>query len=789
MLYTEKDIDFEQPIWKKLKPLVDSRHLSNLPQTVFFALKGKHRDGHEFVEELYQKGVRNFVISKQMQLPESQIWLVSDPLAVLQGWAAHHRKNFRAPLIAITGSNGKTIVKEWLYELLSPDFCIIKSPKSYNSQLGVPLSVLQAEDRHELAIFEAGISMPHEMQRLEAILQPDFGIFTNLGSAHSENFSSEAEKILQKLSLFVHCKKLVLSSKQSQVLSFAQTLNIPLLLWGFQSGDQIRIVEQISKAHSTILKLVENRQNFELVLPFADEPSIQNAMNCIAMMRLLGLSYEQIQPRVMNLVNLPMRLSIKDGGTCTLIDDSYNNDLQGLKLALDFLNLKSATQPKTLILSEMSGTEPEQVAALVATARLDGLYAVGKSFSSSPPLDFGCPTQVFESTEALRANLPELKGFVLIKGSRHFGFEKLVRAYESKIHATRLEINLSALAHNFRVFKGLVSHQTRLMAMVKAFAYGSGSVEVAKVLEYLGVDYLTVAFADEGIALRKAGIKVPIMVMSPQAEQFEVLEEYKLEPEVFNLRLLEKLIQKHPHLPFHLKLNTGMNRLGFDDAGALKPYLSAHPKLKIQSVFSHLAASGSAAHREFTLAQIERFQAELAHLDLPPNTLKHLANTEAIVNFPQATFDMVRLGIGLYGVSENESVRKFLKVVGTLKTTVIQLRTVPVGQSVGYNRDFVAQRPTQVAVLAIGYADGFDRRNGWGRGKVMIGDRLVSIIGAVCMDMSFADVTGLEVYEGQEVMVFGESPTVEEVAKTWQTIPYEVLTHVNERVKRIFYED
>ncbi len=789
MLYTQAEPDFEQEFWQNMKPLTDSRNLSNPAQTVFFALKGGHRDGHEFIEDLYAKGVRKFVVSKQIHLKDGYVFQVGDPVFTLQRWAAHHRAKLNFPMLAITGSNGKTIVKEWLYELLSPNFSIIKSPKSYNSQIGVPLSVLEAEPGHELGIFEAGISQPGEMQHLAAILRPDYGIFTNIGTAHSENFADNRQKTAEKMSLFKGVKTLIVCAQHTTVVEEARKQNIPVLLWGRAQEAYIAVEEQKPLGTATRLILREKNQRHELMLPFSDLPSIENAMHCIAASRLLGVDYQTIKERIGLLRNLPMRLSIKDGGNCILIDDTYNNDLQGLKVALEFLNQKAGTKPKHLIVSQVTGCSAWEVAALVSQAKLNSVVAVGEGFESLSSHDFGCSHYFFPTTDELKRHLPAFDGFVLIKGSRHFGFEQVVRAYEAKLHSTRLELNLSALAHNFRVFRGILPQNVRIMVMVKAFAYGSGSVEVAKVLEYLGVDYLAVAFVDEGVALRKAGVRVPIMVMSTQSEQLEAVDRFGLEPEVFNLELLRAIALKYPQIPFHIKLNTGMNRLGFDEIGTLKQFIAQHPHLQIKSIFSHLAASGNDLHKDFTLEQIRLYQSYLQELSLCKHVLRHIANTEAIAAYPQAVFDMVRLGIGLYGISENPHIQSLLKVVGTLKTTIIELRNIKAGQSVGYNRAFVAARDCQIAVIAIGYADGFDRRNSLGVGKVLIKNKLVPIVGYVCMDMSFADVTGLDAVAGDEVVVFGENPHVTDIAKNWQTIPYEVLTHVNERVKRIYYED
>ncbi len=780
--------------WEGKKPLIDSRMLFDPEQTVFFALKGRHTDGHKFVASLYERGVRDFVVSQPVEsLPGARILTVSDPVSVLQQWACRHRARLNCPVIAITGSNGKTIVKEWLFELLSPYFSIIKSPKSYNSQLGVPLSVLEAAPRHTLAIFEAGISQPGEMKRLADILKPDFGIFTNVGTAHSENFASQSEKIAEKMLLFEGCRRVICSESYPEIIKEAQKRGIALYIWGVGRDCDLRIRTMSTQNHSLSLELSEKgKPAGSVCLPFTDSPSIENVLHCVAAMRLLGIDFAAIAKGVQLLQNLPMRLSIKDGGSCILIDDTYNNDLQGLGVALSFLQQKAGGQPKTLILSDLAGeaSPVEAVASLVKSSQITRLIAVGKKLSQHRDKFKPIESVFFERTEDLLAALPGLTGFVLVKGAREFGFERVVRAYEAKLHATRLEINLSALAHNFNVYKALLRPTTRTMAMVKAFAYGAGSIEIAKVLEYNGVDYLAVAFVDEGIALRKAGIKIPIMVMNPQPETFPAYQPYRLEPELYSFDLLRKWTAGGYTSPFHLKINTGMNRLGFSRSEwpQLAAWLKENPELKPASVFSHLAASGSEQYRDFTLAQIADFQTAVSMLAIGSNTLLHIANTDAIGLYPQAEMDMVRLGIGLYGISAGRE-RTLLKTVSTLKTTVSQVRKISPGESVGYQRGFIAQRPTEVATIAIGYADGFDRRNSLGVGKVFIRGKAAPVLGYVCMDMAMVDTTEIGAEAGDEVVIFGENPSAEQVAAAIGTIPYEVLTSVNERVKRIFFED
>jgi Alr-MurF fusion protein len=793
---------FEFPVFQLL---TDSRAANFSEGTVFFAISGKSHDGHQYLNELYKNGIRQFVVEDKSKVDlkflfEANVFLVENSIKCLQDIATFHRKRFLFPVIGITGSNGKTIVKEWLYQLLSPDFSIVKSPKSYNSQIGVPLSVWQMEAEYNLAIFEAGISTSGEMSNLEHIIKPTIGIFTNVGPAHSEGFDSFEAKIKEKAILFSHSKKIIYCKNHSIIDSFLLS-NFPkekLIAWDCQLS-----------VGNCLLTIQESK--YELQLPFKDSASIENLIHCVVLMLQFGISISTIQSRIRNLVNIPMRLELKAGKNNNyLIDDTYNNDPEGLKIALQFMQQQDMKCNKVLVLSEMhqigleSSVLYKQISALVFEKNIGIFIGIGKEITKHSRL-FPANALFYEDVESLLEELPDLAikdSLVLIKGARVFQFERIVQFLAQKIHRTVLEINLNALANNLKVFRQMVKPETKIMVMVKAFAYGSGTHEIAHLLQYHKVDYLAVAYTDEGVQLRENNIILPIMVMNPSVDEFETLAKNNLEPEIYSFSILQSFIdycqtsvlnhQIHT-TKVHLAIDTGMHRLGFEEGqiAELCEILKVH-KIKVASVFSHLVGADGAEFDDFSEKQALLFDkiAKKIENELGYKFLKHLLNSAGITRHTQYQYDMVRLGIGLYGIEAEGHPSNFhLQNVSTLKTIISQIRNVEKGESVGYSRKSFVQKNSKIATLAIGYADGYSRVFGNGNGKVWIKGKLAPIIGNVCMDMCMADITGIEAEEGDEVIVFGENLPVEKVALIANTISYEILTSVSERVKRVYFLD
>lgn len=791
---------------------IDSRSLQNNKNTLFFALIGPNNDAHIYISALIEKGVQTFVVN---QIPaglsdKAIFFVVENTLASLQKFAAHHRSQFSFPVIGLTGSNGKTIVKEWLNFLLSPDYNIIRSPKSYNSQVGVPLSVISINDRHNLGIFEAGISKMNEMEKLEVIIQPTIGILTNIGTAHDEGFESLEQKIKEKLRLFKHSKLII----------YQKNKNIDAVLSGFGFGEGFG--EKFSWSYSdktadvfvkktvidckAILQISYVAANFEIQIPFQDDASIENAITCL--MVLLNFKYDitTIQNRMQWLYPVEMRLKVKNGiNNTTLIDDSYSSDFQSLKIALDFLESQKQYKNKTLILSDIfeSGLSNEElyasVSQLITSNKIARFIGIGETISEFKHKFANCVT--FKNTADFFLNVNHLNfnnETILIKGARHFQFEEIVTALEEKTHETVLEINLNAISHNLNFYKSKLKPTTKMMVMVKAFGYGSGGFEIAKLLEYHKVNYLGVAFADEGIALKNAGILLPIMVLNPEATSFSSIIQHKLEPEIYSLKGLRAFLQiaeqrKLKHFPIHIKLDTGMHRLGFEaeNLDDLIAALRDNKSVYVKSILSHMATSDDVKHQEFAHFQIALFeelsQKLMTALQIKP--VRHLLNTSGISNFSHAQYDMVRLGIGLYGISNDTNEQQYLENVGTLKSIISQIRTIQVGESVGYGRRFVADKPTKIATIPIGYADGISRHWGNGVGFVTINHQKATIVGSICMDMMMVDSTEINCNEGDAVIIFGESPTVPFMANQLKTISYEILTSISQRVKRVFYRE
>jgi alanine racemase len=785
---------------------IDSRSLQNSATTLFFALAGPNNDAHIYIEELISKGVQNFVVT---HIPDgvqakANFLVVKNTLEALQKLAAYYRSLFDIPVVGITGSNGKTIVKEWLNFLLSPDYTIIRSPKSYNSQVGVPLSVFGINEQHNFGIFEAGISTVSEMEKLEPIIRPTIGVLTNIGSAHDEGFADVNEKIIEKLRLFDHSQ--ILIYQKNKAVSALIPTKINTFSWSFVDASADVFVAKTQRGSQTKLNITHVKEVFEIEIPFLDEASIENAISCLLVLLYLKYDLGSIQDRIQLLYPVEMRLKLKNGtNNCSLIDDSYSADFQSLKIALDFLESQKQSTKKTLILSDIfqSGLTNDalysRVGQLIISNKISRFIGIGTVISQFKNQFENCVT--FDTTSEFLSKIDQLNfenETILIKGARSFQFEKIVSALEEKTHETVLEINLNAISHNLNYYKSKRKPTTKMMVMVKAFGYGNGGFEIAKLLEHHKVDYLGVAFADEGISLKNAGIQLPIMVLNPESTSFPAIIQHQLEPEIYSLKGLNAFLkiaeQKNlQQFPIHIKLDTGMHRLGFEanTLDALITTLKGNQRVVVKSVLSHMATSDAKEHKEFSLSQIRLFESMSSQLmrDLQIHPIRHILNTSGISNFPEGQFDMVRLGIGLYGVSNDGEEQKYLENVSTLKSVISQIRTIPAGDSVGYGRRFMAEKPTQVATIPIGYADGISRLWGNGVGYVSINKQKAYILGSICMDMLMVDVSTIDCSEGDSVIIFGESPTVVEMAQKTQTIPYEILTSISQRVKRVFFRE
>lgn len=786
--------------------VVDSRSVLVPDSSLFFALSA-HRNGHEFIKDAYQKDIRNFVISEEKyakQYPDCNFILVDDVLKALQDLAAYHRNQFNLKTIGITGSNGKTIVKEWLYQLLASDFNIVKSPKSYNSQIGVPLSVWQIDAEDTLGIFEAGISAVDEMDHLARIINPQIGILTNIGEAHAEGFSSKREKLTEKLKLFSQTDLFIYAPEYVTEVNFKDLPGKKKFSWSSKQAADLQIIAIEPIENNCYLRAIYQSREIECMLPFKDKASIENGMICWAMLLALDYTPEQADLRLEKLSHVSMRLELKNGiNQCSVIDDSYSADISSLAIALDFLNQQNQHPKKTVILSELFETGKsdldlyEEIADLLNQKKINRLIGIGPHISNFGNL-FNFETQFFDNTNAFIEAFPGLQfnhETILVKGARRFEFARISKLLTQKIHDTVLEIDLNAMVGNLQFYRSKIKPGVKIMAMVKAFSYGSGSFEIANLLQFHKVDYLAVAYADEGIALRKAGITLPIMVMSPEESAFEAIIKHNLEPEIYSIEILKSFLNALSdydfNYPVHIKIDSGMHRLGFDYAeiDQLLTTLRINDQIKVQSVFSHLVASDAAEHDGFTRQQIEKFKSIsdqiLEVLNYKP--LLHISNTSGITRWPDGQMDMVRLGIGLYGFDSALPNNRGLQTTMVLKTTVTQVKELQAGETVGYSRRGVLPAGGKIATVKIGYADGYNRAFGNGTGKMLINGHLVPTIGSICMDMTMLDITGLDVKAGDEAIVFNQQHSIMQLAEEVKTIPYEILTNISQRVKRVYF--
>ena len=799
--------------------LTDSRSLCFPEETLFFALKSTRNDGHRYIEDLYRRGVRNFVVeNKSLYLPSfasfpnANFLIVPSPLAALQRLAERHRDEFNIPIVGITGSNGKTMVKEWLYQLLLPSQKIVRSPRSYNSQIGVPLSVWLLNEQTEIGIFEAGISQPGEMMALRDIIQPTIGVLTSLGSAHQENFRSMEEKCMEKLELMHDTEAMVYCSDNDTISRCIRRMQYKgeKIAWS-QCDEQVALfVKRIeTKGQSARITYIWQGEENTYSIPFIDEASIEDTITCAAVALRLGLTPGQLADRMPKLEPVAMRLEVKEGQRgCLLINDSYNSDINSLDIALDFMQRRESagSLTKTLILSDIfqTGTTPDklyaQVSDLAVKRGINKFIGIGPELTAQADKiqmadkQFFADVNHFLSSDAFVALHHEL---ILLKGARPFGFDQITEQLEQKVHETILEVNLNAVVENLNYYRSFLKPETKMVCMIKADGYGAGAVEIARTLQDHRVDYLAVAVADEGVTLRKAGITANIMIMNPEMTAFKTMFDYDLEPEVYSFRLLDALIKAARKegitgWPVHIKLDTGMHRLGFDpehDMDELIDRLKHQTAVIPRSVFSHFVGSDSDDFDAFSAQQFALFEAGSSKLQaaFSHRILRHIDNSAGIEHFPERQLDMCRLGLGLYGIDSRDN--RILNTVSTLKTTILQMHHVPAGETVGYSRKGKLDRDSVIAAIPIGYADGLNRHLGNRRGYCLVNGQQAPYVGNICMDVAMIDVTDIPCQEGDQVEIFGEHLPVTVLSDAIDTIPYEVLTGVSNRVKRVYFQD
>ena len=788
---------------------IDSRKPFSAADTLFIALRGERHDGHRFLRELYARGIRNFLVSEPRHaegLEEANVLVAADTLDALQRMAAWHRGLHTAPIIGITGSNGKTVVKEWLFQLLRDREHIVRSPGSWNSQVGVPLSVWSLRPEHTLGIFEAGISRPGEMNRLRSMIHPTIGIFTNIGPAHGEGFTDDRAKALEKAQLFGQAKAVVFCADHPAV---AEALHASgagrgaaLRGWSRERNGWLHVVREEALPHGMRLRVAGERFDFAFDIPFSDHASAENALHCVTLLLHLGCEPAWIQERTPHLPAVSMRMEAVEGvHGMTLLNDAYSNDTASLAIALEHLDALAAGRRKAVVLSDLVGGAGEaeakyaKVEELLQRAQVATVLTVGPELSRR---SFGFASRVehyADAQELAESVSPATleQHAVLIKGARAYGLERIAQRWQRQVHGTVLEIDLEAIRHNLNHYRALLAPGTRVMAMVKAFGYGGGALELARLFAHEQVDYLGVAYADEGIELRQNGIATPILVMNPESVPMDVLHRFRLEAEVYDERSLAEAMRfarLHPDAPpIHLKLDTGMRRLGFteEELPRLLESLKGQRRVRIASILSHLAASEDPQHDEFTREQIAAFtrmaEALIAMLGYRP--LLHIANSGGATRWKEAHFDLVRLGIGLHGIGVDAQETGQLQHASTLRTVLAQLKRAPHGTTIGYGRRGIAQGDRIIATVPLGYADGLSRRLGNGAGRLWVHGRPAPIIGSVCMDMCMIDVTGIPCSVGDAAVLFDPAHPITELARDLGTIPYEVLTSIPQRVKRV----
>lgn len=808
--------------------LTDSRNVSFGAESLFFAISGRQHDGHAYVEQAYTAGVRSFVVEHLPAKPhaDANYVLTDNSIAALQQITAAHRRQFTIPVIGITGSNGKTIVKEWLYHLLKQDLDIVRSPRSYNSQIGVPLSVWEMDAQHQVGIFEAGISLPGEMSLLEAVIQPTIGIITNIADPHREGFTSDAHKLTEKLRLFDHCDTIVYCADHALIHTSLHA-DTRCVSWSKKNADaevQVYDIEQLSDSTAFRIQFRDLALHFRI--PFTDEASLENSVHALITALLLAEqrnalhanTIEHLTAHASTLPGISMRLELKRGmRNCLIVNDSYSADLASLEIALRFQAQHGSGLQRTVIITDFdesgmdADTVSKKVADMLRAYDVQHVITIGEGFLQHQEHFHNIPFIAYRDTETFlqfRTQADFENEVILIKGARRFRLERISRMLEAKTHGTVLRIHLHHMVHNLHVYRNLLQPGVKTMAMVKAFSYGSGQAEIARLLAHQRVDYLAVAYADEGVELRTQGIRLPIMVMNPEPETFASLIAHQLEPEIYSFRILQawqeevrKMVLTGDSVipPIHIKLDTGMHRLGFslEDTARLTEQLRPPTGIRVASIFTHLSSSDEKQHDAFTQKQLHTFRnasdAIISALGYP--VLRHALNSSGISNYPDAQFDMVRLGIGLYGVDPAAAIQQQLKPVSSLETTIAQIRTIEPGDSVGYSRTFIANAPTRIATINLGYADGFSRDLSNGKGKVVVipaegrpsEKHVCPVVGRVCMDMTMIDITHVpDVHEGDVVEIFGSHISISDHAAMRGTIAYEVMTGISQRVKRVY---
>ena len=795
--------------WGISELVFDSRKVIFPEKTLFFAIKTAKNNGHLYISELIKQKVKNFIVSENVEKYkdcDANFFQVENPVLAMQQMAAEHRKKFSYPVVGITGSNGKTIVKEWLSTILSKEFSVIKNPNSYNSQIGVPLSVWQMNDTHNFAIFEAGISQKNEMAKLEAIIKPNIGILTNIGNAHSGFFENDKEKLLEKFQLFKNASTIIYNNDAQLIrdtLHQDEFTHLQKISWGKNPDSYYKIVSQKQLQYSTIVEFSHTPEWLEI--PFTDAASVENALHISALLMYLGYSLAHISKQLLLLSPLSMRMEIKEAQNHSIIiNDTYSLDLNSLRIALDFLSTQTQYAKKTLIISDFEQVnwgenEYLELSKIFDNHNITKMVGVGsemRKFHNYFPV---VEKYFYATTNELLSHLEDINikdEVVLIKGARSFRFERVVQALQLKTHQTILQVDLTAIVHNLHYFKKLLRPETKMMAMVKAMSYGLGDAELINELCYHKIDYLAVAYTDEGVTLRKRNITQPIIVLGAEATGFDLMIRHQLEPEIFNLFYLKELIQtlqNYPEIesfPIHIKVDTGMHRLGFDEdeIEEMLMLVKSCSQIKIASVFTHLAAAEDAKEDRFTQNQIEKFNFICKKIErqITYPFLKHVSNTAGIIRFPEAQFDMVRLGLGLYGFSPVQEVQPQLHPVINLSSVVTQLKKVKKGETVGYNRTYTAQEDMQIAIVPVGYADGFPRELSNGAGEMLVHDKKCPIVGKICMDMTMIDVTGLDVAIGDEVIIYNSENSLDNIGAKIGKTPYELLTAISKRVPRIY---
>lgn len=811
LLYAKYDKDFP------IKDLVyDSRKVQGTDNALFFALVTAKNDGHKYIANAYQQNVFNFLVNKEFEeinrYPNANFIVVDDTLQALQQLAKYHRKQFSIPVIGITGSNGKTAVKEWIYQLLCPDNKIVYSPNSFNSQIGVPLSVWKMSKEDQMGVFEAGISKPEEMNPLKEIIAPSIGIFTNIGSAHDESFMDIRQKVGEKLNLFRNVETLVFCADHGIIMEGLMRTELPkkirLFAWSTRKDDADLRITSIEKTFKdTHIKALYKDESISITIPFLDDAAIENAIHCWMVMLLMDYSNEIIAERIARLTPIAMRSEMKQGiNRCMIINDTYNSDTNSLQIALDLMTTQHQYEKRTVILSDILQSRSseynlyKEIATLLENKNIHRIVGIGEAISRQAN-SFSIEKEFYKTTNDFFADFDVNRlenEIILIKGARQFSFERISNYLGLKTHETVMEVSLPGLISNLNYYRTLIKPGTKIMAMVKAFSYGIGDIDIANALQYHDVDYLTVAYTDEGVSLRNKNITLPIMVMNPDAVSMELILKYKLQPEIYSFRIMNLLLQaleQNLHIKsvnIHLKIDTGMHRLGFEkcDLPQLLQLINTNPKIKVESVFSHFAAADDSNENAFTHRQAQSFSEcyDMIADGLGYKPVKHIANSAGMSRFPEYQFDMIRMGIGLYGVNPFVNPNK-ISNVATLKTIISQIKTLLANETVGYNRKWKSNKSTIIATIPIGYADGFPRSAGNGKAKVLVNGKLAPVIGNVCMDMCMIDITNIRAKEGDTVIVFGKELPISQLAKSTGSIEYDLLTGISQRVKRVFIQE